>query len=163
VERRAGAPATFADLSATSPCGKPPCCVEPVGEGASLRLDARNENGARAETNQGLLCFMTLLLRRLIQPPIVEHHLHVVFDIRFDASHRRLPIKIFAKVRRVHRCQPRLRLVNPVLAHDASAIGGADFQGPDLALSASPTTPSVPHEVTGNGSLGRMIHCDNGP
>ena len=45
---------------------------------------------------------MTLLLRHLIQPPIVEH-CYVVFDIRFDASHRRLPVKILAKIGGVHR------------------------------------------------------------
>jgi hypothetical protein len=81
--------------------------------------------------------------RRLIQPPIVEHCLHVALDVGLNPGHRRVPVKILAKIGCVHRGQPRWWLFNLVVAHYGSAIGGADFQGPALA-----------HSGMGDSSLG---------
>ena len=53
AKRRAGAPATFADLSATSPFpARPPCLRKPVGEGASLHLDAGRRMEQREKRSQ---------------------------------------------------------------------------------------------------------------
>jgi hypothetical protein len=45
----------------------------------------------------------------------------MLFDTRLDASHRRIAVKIFAQVSRVHPCQPCRRLFNPVLPNNGSA------------------------------------------
>ena len=102
---------------------------------------------------------MTLLLRRSIQLPIMEHCLHILCDVGLNPSHRRIAVKILAKIGSVHRGQPRLRLVYPFLPDNGSAIGGPDFQGPALAHAAPPTTPlaSLAGTVLDAESVDRLV------